>query len=180
MILTDCRNRRFSGCHQLPLDTWFFWKGILLRAARRALAVLLSIYHFLTNMSALHFVKAFKAVQALCCSLLKHFHFFSHRIEASSVLNCNGQNQCGLVSFLFPSQVLAYQSDSSLPALPLFLHLSLVGLTCGGQAQQCKSAPESGMQLISSQFRELEQQHTLHFLRRGPGIWEEGTQWDFS
>lgn len=127
----------------------------------------------LTNMSALHFVKVFKAVHALCCSLLKHFHIFSHRTEVSSVLNCNACFSVALYPFYSQVKCLHTRVMCSLPALPL---LSLVGLTCRGQAQQCKSAPESGMQLISSQLRGLEQHHTLHFLRRGPGIWEEGTQ----
>lgn len=87
----------------------------------------------LTNMSALHFVKAFKAVHALCCSLLKHFHIFSHRTEVSSVLNCNGLLQCGLVSFLFPSQMFAYQSDvfpsSFAPSQPCWADLQRPGTT---------------------------------------------------
>lgn len=113
MVLTACRTRRFSGCHQLPLDTWFFWEAVLLTAAQGALVVLLSIYHFLTNMSALHFVKAFKAVQAFCCSLLKHFHWLPQTQELQQYpLFRTARTSFSVALYPFiPSQVFAQQTD---------------------------------------------------------------------
>lgn len=101
-----------SGSHQLPLDTQFFWQGVLLTAAQGALAVL-SIYHFLTNMSVLHFFKAFKAVQALCWSLLKHFHWLLQSQELYQYplfWTAMASFSVALYPFI-PSQVFAYQND---------------------------------------------------------------------
>lgn len=103
---------------------------------------------------------------------------------APSVLNCNSQLQCGLVSSysLFSVCIPDWCFHSWL--CRVHWHPSLVWLPCGvagfprSWAQQCESAPKSGMQLILSQFRGLGQHHTLHFFRKGPGIWEEGSWWD--
>lgn len=103
---------RFLGCHQLPLDTWFFWEG-LLQTAQGELAAHLSIYHFLTNMSALHFVKAFKAAQAMCCSLLKHFHWLLQSQELHQYplsWTARASSSVALCPFI-PSQVFAQQTD---------------------------------------------------------------------
>lgn len=113
MALTDCSTRRFSGSHRLPLYTQFFWEGVLLTAAQEAPAVLLPIHHFLTNMSDLDFVKAFKDVQALCGSQLKHFHWLLQSQELHQYpLFWTAMARFSVASYPFiPSQVFAYQTD---------------------------------------------------------------------
>lgn len=136
---------------------------------------------------SLHFVEAFQGVQALCCSLLKHFHWLLRWQELHQHPLCwtaTARFSVALNPFI-PSQAFAYKTDvcTSSLAPPLAPQPCLADLWVAGfprgQAQQCKSAPKPGMQLILSQFRGLEQQHALHFFRKGPGIWEEGRQWHF-
>lgn len=151
-------------------------------------------------MSELCFVDALTAVQALWCSLAEVFPLTSLIAGFPPVTSFERQCPSSVCSgiLLYLAKCLHNRLMSSPPTLPpppasLFFKTraaftlawptwQVVSFPRGQVQQQCNINSQVMNTALPCpqlcQFGGLQQHHTMHFFRKGSGVWEGGSLWD--